>query len=345
MYLLNYILLLSFSFVSIFISLDKKIKNIIYFYLIIMLTIMGCVRDHIGTDYTTYSQIFNSLDSINVNSNIEVGFQFIILFIKHFNSTNVVIFAFIMLISMLFFYKGVFKTSKYPIFSTFIFFSIFYVEYLFNGIRQGLAMCIFLYAITFYYKNDLKCIVLLTFIAMTIHTSGIIIFLGYLLKNIKISNKEKVFILVIGIIVCFINPFEKILFMIPIDYIHDKLTTYTVSGIYEKFTLFNVLQRVLLLIFLILNSKYIKKNDEYLFNIYFFGWIFYVLFSFAPIASTRLNMFFRILEIILIPNVLYGMKSKNKLFNFLIIVLWCSVILISVLRNPYNYPYRMIGIN
>lgn len=344
MYLLNYISLLLLSFISVFISLDKKLKNILYFYSVVSLITMGCLRDYIGTDYATYVQIFDFIENININSNIEIGFQFIMIFIKNLLNDHRIMFAFVMIVSMIFFYKGVLKSSEYPIFSTFIFFSVFYVEYLFNGIRQGLTMCIFLYSLKFYKENNIKKILILSIIATSIHSSGIIIFLAYFLKDIYLSNVQKILILVIGIILCYINPFEKILIMIPIDFIRNKLISYGMSDFYQSFTLTNILQRVLILVFLIFNSKYISKNIKYIFNIYFLGWVVYFLFSFEPIIATRINMFFRILEIILFPNIIYNMKGKYKIFSFLLVVLWCSILLLSILKNPYNYPYKMINL-
>lgn len=351
MYLVMYIALLSLAaydvFVesrdNLFIQSDSNIKKKMFLIANLALVIIASMRYYIGTDYGTYVEIFNGIHHINDYSYLEIGFRAIIVLIKTITDNSNWLFVVMAVISIYYFYEGVKSSSKKTMVSVFIYFNIFYISYIFNAMRQGFAMSVFLYSLRYFEKKDLKKIIILSIIASSIHSSGLYILLAYILKHIKIDKKIYPYIIGFGIILCFFNPFEMIITNIPILGIREKFMAY--SQYSESIDLISVLQRLAILVLLIINHDRFEDEDKSILNIYIWGWILYCILSFDGVVTTRVNMFFRVLEVILLPNLINNMdESKMKKIIYVFIVLWTLATLIINLRNPDNYPYKIINL-
>ena len=136
---------------------------------------------------------------------------------------------------------------------------------------------------------------------------------------------------------------QSILSKISILGLAEKVNAYSIYS--KRLDIIDILQRVVILVILLINFKTFSNRDEKLFNIYILGWICYSIFSFDGMIATRINMFFRIIEIILFANVIK--KKNNRLLRvglYFFIIIWASLILVVSLNNPYNFPYRSIKI-
>ena len=323
------------------IDINKKIFPIV----IIILGLIAGFRYYVGTDYGTYIELFNGINSIKDYSYVEFGFRVLILFIKMFTSSSVALFVLMSVLSMLFLYYGIKKLTDKTILSIFIFYGIFYIGYIFNAVRQGFAMCVFLYSIQYFEERNIVKILICTVIATLIHSSGIYIPIAYIAYNITLKDKYYIYILICGLILLLFNPLQKILVNINILGIGEKVTTYMSINPNDKLGIVSILQRLILMSLMLISLRIMKVKDKKIFNIYVLGWIAYTVFSFQGIIATRINMFFRILEIILFPNIIENITNeKNKKYMYLFIILWISVILIVDLRNPANFPYKLVRI-
>ena len=106
-----------------------------------------------------------------------------------------------------------------------------------------------------------------------------------------------------------------------------------------------VLQRLLVAIPLIYYYPILSDSDRFskLFSIYLFGLVFYLFFGFFGLFVARINMFFRILEILLIPLLYQKLKTKNqKLVVQFCIMIWCFTILTWVYYKDAYYPFKTI---
>ena len=76
---------------------------------------------------------------------------------------------------------------------------------------------------------------------------------------------------------------------------------------------------------------------------FFFGVIIYFMFGFFGLFIARINMFFRILEIVLIPILYQKIKSRyQKIIVQFFIMIWCFVILSWVYYKDAYYPFKTI---
>ena len=195
----------------------------------------------------------------------------------------------------------------------------------------------YIYSLYDIINNKKKNIILLTILAVSFHSSGIIIFLSFLIYNLKINFN---LYLVIGL-------FTTSLFktFLSLQLVFEKLgfNMYYLEGLDKTTTRFQILTRIFVLFVLLFFYQIIvsKTKNKIIFinllKVYLIGFFFYLYFLDLNTFATRINMFFRILEIILFPIILVSSKNiSNKIFSFLIFLILGVFIFISSLSNPDN---------
>lgn len=351
-YLITYLTLLVLSYIDVF---RDDLKNsytteVLMILVIIIFAIFSGIRYRIGNDFIPYLNIFKDVESVYLPpyKNIETGFKVVIVFFKSLNFPPYSLFLIFSVFLLCFVYRGISKNSQYKLFSLFLYFSIFYITYLFNVLRQGVAMAIFIYLLPDFKERNFSKVAVFTLIAASIHNSGIFIFISYFIY--KFSFKRNFFIIstVLSIIYFFNNKILMDYFLIYTpDFLSDKLSTF-IMKFGESVDLTSFLLRLIILTILIYYYNEISKLNgiKGIFNIYFFGFLVYVLFSFQGEFATRINMFFRILEVILLPSVLIAEKNKIiRYLAFLLIIAIASAIFYVTLRNPHNYPFNYFWVS
>jgi hypothetical protein len=112
----------------------------------------------------------------------------------------------------------------------------------------------------------------------------------------------------------------------------------------KKMNIFNLitLLNVILGLFFIFNSDRLKNEySVILIKINSFSIIFYYLFSFSPIISYRTSEVLEIVQIILLPQLIYIIKPK-MLAEGIIIIVALLYFINQVLVNPILKPYVCI---
>ena len=126
------------------------------------------------------------------------------------------------------------------------------------------------------------------------------------------------------------------------DYAISKNIT---SLFFYDHNLTQVSQRLILLIPLIYYYPELSTDHRFskLFSIYFFGTLIYFSFGFFGLFVTRINMFFRILEILLIPLLYNKIKNNNqKIIVQFCIMIWCFTIMTWLYYKDAYYPFKTI---
>ena len=194
--MLPYILIL--FFVMFWIWLEKESLNRKAFWLpLFILVLFASFRNYrVGTDTGTYVRNFiNQLDYqyFNFRDGVELGYQLIEYLLLRITYNYFWLFfvtSFIVVFCYLYIFR---KNSKDYTTSVFIFITLGTYTFFFNGLRQGLAMAIFAFAIPYlitrnFYKYFLICI-----FASFFHTTALLMVPFYLLVN---SNFKLVYKLV-----------------------------------------------------------------------------------------------------------------------------------------------------
>ncbi len=342
------------SFFSIFQKKIENSKSLVLFF-ILSLFMLASIRYHVGTDYYSYYKFFNNINPFKFESNYITGtsynfeplFLYITAILKNLIISPYFYFSFFSFFTLLLVFKGITILSPHYLLSIFLFYSHFYANYTYNGIRQGIVMGFFLISLKYIIDKKLLSTIAITIIAIMFHKSGALILISYFLSKIDFKNR---LILILGIITSILiwklgigeRLFTLVTFQFP-QY-HEYLRIY-IELFYTEHTLFNVLQRILIIIPLIFYYPELSKNNQFtkLFSIYFFGIIIYFIFGFFSIFMTRINMFFRIIEILLIPIFYQSLKSKKqKILVLIVIGIWSFVILANLYYNEDFYPFRTL---
>ena len=146
MYHIIGLLILTPLIISVFYDNLKYSKSIL-FYLMLVLFILASIRLNIGTDYPVYHEFFNKVKPFNLHSNYSIGtiffeplFQYTVAILKNIITSPIFYFSFWAFITLFFVWKAIKEQSVNYLLSIFIFYCIYYHNYLFNVIRQGVVI-------------------------------------------------------------------------------------------------------------------------------------------------------------------------------------------------------------
>ena len=301
-----------FSLYTIKFYLYNKAHNVQYISkiskrLAFILIFLAGVRNKTGTDFDSYIGIWSGIKPVYLffhndfgYSSLEPGFLFFTSILRTFTHSEFLFVFCMSIISIIPVYLGLKKINIfYVIPGLFLYLLVFYVPYVFNGMRQSVAMGLYIYSLYDIINNKKKNIILLTILAVSFHSSGIIIFLSFLIYNLKINFN---LYLVIGL-------FTTSLFktFLSLQLVFEKLgfNMYYLESLDKTTTRFQILTRIFVLFVLLFFYQIIvsKTKNKIIFinllKVYLIGFFFYLYFLDLNTFATRINMFFRILEIIL----------------------------------------------
>lgn len=352
-YTFSYIILLLISLFDVFDEslINEYLKEIMLFSLVFLLIILAGVRFEIGMDFSAYYNFFQRVDSMDGNASynyLEPGFRLIIIFFKSISFHPYFLFFTYASIMYSFIFIGIKRLSPLPFLSLFVFFTIFMIGYVFNVMRQGIAMSILVYLIPDFKEKNIYKVLFMTFFAASIHSSGFFILICYLLYHFRIGKKVYILLTFISVTYFMVSVELSTLFIkfMPMS-IQGKIVSY-MDRFPGEVSLSSYVLRLIFIGVLFYYYDRLMKSGEYngIVNIYFFGFFLYSLFSFQNMAAARLNMFFRILEIILIPLIVN--MSKNKIEKTIVLSLFIAIataIFLKDLQHPVNYPFQFYWIN
>lgn len=322
----------------------------LFVFLIIVFTSILCVRYGQGTDYLEYLKQYESIDSsrfqlTNSLSHGEIGWYILLLVGNKLGLTFTFFIAIISIIMMLSISRAIIKYSPYPLLSLLIFYPTYYLTYCFSAIRQGLVLCIFLgFCIDFILnKKYFKYYLFITVLAL-FHTSAVLLFLAPFVKYLKRYN-EKLLILTV-LILSFIGSaiFTKIASLTGVDVYMEQNSS--IPGIIVRIILFYLIYTL---------HKYnstIRCIDKYkdlsnisivFYNIYFMGFLVFLLLASTATLSQRMSMPLKAIELLLFPIEFYLSISYRKhksisrkpMLRYVVILL--LIINVETVKNLYSY--------
>lgn len=292
-------------------KLKDESKFIFTFCLFLALTIF---RYGIGADYFSYSLIYNSLDTNNVYSAMASQERYepmikIIFYIFHkFNLTSTQALSLYSSIIYSLFSVWIYRNAKNKAFSMLLFISMFYFVWTLSALRQAVPILIGCYLFFDKTEKPFLAKVLLIFIAVLFHNSGLFLIILWLFNAIDIdfSRKNLVIMLLISLAVS-IFPYEQLFSAMTLNSFFKKLTNY---GFEQSFLTFGYVVRLIFSIILILYYNKMNTFDKKLASNILFGFSIYFLLSFSPIVAGRISIYTYILLVILLPQLNYVLKYK-----------------------------------
>jgi len=360
MYHLIFIVLLLASTYEFFSESSKKIG----IFLFLMLLAFVTLRYGQGSDYFNYIYLFSNssdeFENLIINRDIshittELGFSAIsYIWLKLFSLSPESLSALFSAISFIFIWLFIKKYSIKPILSLFIFYCTFYLIYPFSGIRQGVCISIFIYyLIPLLYKRDYIKYYLWSLVLFSIHFSSIVLFILPVVNLVKNYNLKQVFILAIVALGAGIALNQLLFsFFSTLDLIGSKVGTYTQDG---SFDILSLLLRIVIFVPIIQTYNIYERNSirDLFLKIYILGFLLYLTFMTSALISSRINVYMRYFEIILLVDLLQYLflKKTNKVLGYTYIIAIMSFLYVKNIDsfidqgsyyghvNFYNYPY------
>lgn len=302
---------------------NNELNNKIFYAVILFMIIFVGFRYQVGHDWNMYFHIHN-VDTWHLTEGdfIEPTFTIISKIAKIVSSSDIISFQILIfmyaLITIGAYAYVINRYSENKITSVLILFPMYILNTAFGQIRYGAALAICLLSIKYIVNKDVKKYIITILFAASFHFTAIVLLPIYFLVNIKISNRNKLIILIGAIVIgLFINPLEIINYIndntLGLTYINDKIAIYKQN----EGSLLSMYFFINLFIYLFSEYVYNKLNIndsviENCINIIFWGIIIYSLSNKFDILAFRGSSYYYIFEIILLPNILSYLMNKNK---------------------------------
>lgn len=327
---------------------DKKnlLSRMLYVLSFVVVFIPGAIRYYVGTDYTGYSLHQIPLVLSNMPVKVELLYKYVIFFGNWLggNSTYQYIFAITNFLIVMFVYLYIWQQSKLSEFSIFIFMFGGFFAFSLSGMRQSIAVAIFLYSTKYIKSREPLKYAFFILIATLFHTSAIIYFLFYFVINIKFSPLIIVVLMIILKLIA--TPIRTILILIL-----SKFNLYSdyFGGRFDTGG-FNLLLVVLVLTmmgfvigayFLFSKAQFNKFNLEM--NIHYMACMVVSIINVLPTPSRTLFLLVPI-YITLVPNIISEIEEKRvKYIVYILLLIFFSIFFYKnvIEGNAYEIlPYR-----
>lgn len=349
-----------FGGLSFFIS--RKLDVILCIVFSIFIILIAGLRDQtVGFDYTQYLAYIEYLDSI-FNKSVEPSFYLLkMVLIDEMALSTISIFLVYAFLGVGLKSYSFIKFSITPTVSLLLYFQSIYFDADLAQIRQSVALGFGMLAICYlsygYFKPVVLCL-----LAIFFHYSALILLLIFPIK-LYIKNKTESNIkLTLSLMLLFsfsssVLGINLVLFfaeLIPIDFIKVRVIGY----LYSSFGLglswgISDLIRIITCIG-ILTLLPVKNDKSIIYVCYIVGVILFFLFKSNGIIASRLTSYYKILDCIIIVDLLccfyyrskYGMSKKIvSIFSILFIVIYSSVVTIKNISSTPKYSHYEVNRN
>lgn len=331
-------------FLMLFISIFEKIvlnrRAIII--PVLLLVVLATVRDYtVGTDTVVYvSKFINNLDSnyYEFDKNIEYGYQVLEYVILSLNLNYFYLFFITSLFVVSLFLKTIKNLSVNYVLSIFLYYTLGFYTFFFNGLRQGIAVAICFFALPYFIEKQLKKFIIAIFIASLFHISALIFLLYYFVINyFSFKLEYKLFFLFFISLV-----FSKFVIFYLADS-NERYSSYSLESDYSGGYLILIFYILLGLVFYFFGVariscyRYLKIREIYLCGIALI--IPVALIGTDPSGPQRLIVYSACMSILLLPYIFTGFKNSVVKLLFLIfcIVYFCLI----TARFGNLYPYKI----
>ena len=355
-YIITLFIIFSFGFIDLRLNLTVYQKNIMFFFLYLIIVIQIGLRWETGSDWFPYLENFQNSDEysniiINALIGYEIGYGTFTFFIKSIVDN----YSFFLVIHALIFYWTIFRVCKKysPYFLIALMF--FYSTNLgmVGANRQLLAITICLWGLDFVFERKPLKFLAIVAVASLFHTSAFLFGVYYFLnKNFKLVT------VILVLFLSFVIGKTELPFLLFSKFggffgelAASKTTAYSEGAkdflAENRLSFFGLFKRLFFIAIFTFNFSFLTKKLSYyklLYNGYIIGMAFYFLFaSSILILVNRGSLYFNIMESLLISCQFLVFKltiDKSYvlflLFLVSIVFLFQSIAAYPELFNPYK---------
>lgn len=334
---------------------EKQIFVLLSFFLILM----SGLRLKTGYDFESYKQIFESVKQSSWNSLFSSGWGLVVepgYMILNYLCKWMPFQLYIFLISTVsVFIKVLFiyKISNNLIMCLFIYYSMYFCLYDMGVIRQGFAIGLLLWAFYYYIEGKRGKTAIYIILASFFHSSSIIFFSIYLIKDKVYKFRWYAVTLISILIFSFGGIIEEIIYKSNITFIQNKYWYYINQLADNDESIVNsIIKRliVFLLLLIIVDWNAIKRSEKkykIALNVYFASIIISIMFYMLPIIGGRGTGALQFMQVFLLPIIadkryIRNNLNKARLIGILIIIVLSFYSLYTVINSHSYLPYHSI---
>lgn len=288
----------------------------LYIAVVVTLIAVAALRpEGIDRDYMEYLSHFNNYDSVAM---LEPTFKAIAWF-SHtfFSSSHLLLFAIYAALGVGLKAVAIERLSDVAMLSLAIYISQFFILHEMTQIRAGVASALLLLAIKPLYERNWRLFFALALCATAFHLSGVIIFALWFISP---HRRLKLYLPIIPVAIGLSLLGVDLLTLIPIPYLSTKIALYQnireyTDSVHNQINLFNglYLLRLALCCLLFWAAPTLTKRNRYytlLLKVYTLSLAALPLFAHLPVVAYRVYELLGIVEIILIPTLIYIIRPK-----------------------------------
>jgi len=193
--LIAYISVFSVSALLLSFGVKRSSKFIRSIAVLIPIVFVG-LRLNVGTDYVAYVYMYDLFSAININeyialteNSIEIGYYLLIQLAQLLGGYSWVMFFLSSLITISVAYLAIKRLAPNNIPMVFFLYLMTILPFTLNGIRQGIAMSIVFFALSYIISGKFKKFLLFILLAATFHTSALLLLPLYLLRALVLNRR------------------------------------------------------------------------------------------------------------------------------------------------------------
>ena len=333
-------------------KVKKKLDRRILFVLSIAPAVLVAMfRYNNGADYMMYYRLFKNIGYERIFStvqgkSIEQGFVLLVKFCSYISQEPFFTFGVIAFIIVYLIFKACLDTSDNYLLSVILFFVTGVYFDSFNGLRQYIAVAIFLLSLKYIISKDLKKYVLLIFLGFIFHRSIIFVAPIYLLQYLKIDFKKAVSTIAICVIsgTALYNIFLLALKYTPYSYFANSVEIEKAVASQSSILLFSIM--TLVGYWFYSKRKPVDGNTQFLFNCHVVMNIVAILTAFIPLMA-RFVYYGMAIDLLYIPCMLnlIPKKKARQLITYGIVFVYAAINIYGMIYNgwytciPYNFYF------
>lgn len=301
------------------------------------------LRDGVGTDYESYTEIYKSY-----NFYLEIGFQCIVNFLNEKQCPVWTMFLSFATLTYFFMYAALYKNKNVNKYSSALMLTLCTFSFICNGVRQALAISIFVFATRYIENRKWYVFFPLIIFASLFHTSILICLPLYLLSNK--SFKKYLYVIVYMLSFAFTamdlrsltTPF--MFFIEGSDRYLALLDSDLYSGGYFSLGILVIIINNVILLWLALKTNMEQKYPLW-FTLFFFSIVLMNMRVASPLF-VRVQVIFGWFVYLLIPKISNSLGKQHRKLFIAYIILYILVTTITYIFDPESklYPYSFVSL-
>lgn len=340
-YIVIFVLLFMISLCEINFAIDHK--NKLFIFCLLFLTVFIGGRDGNGADYERYQAIFMTIDVNNFWRFDDPGFSGIALGLKTVGFSPYFTFLFFAAIQVSLIGYYIINNSKYRFPALLVYYCLYMFPFGFNAIAQGISIGIMLCTIKAIEKKKLIEVIVMGILAVAFHRIGFLIFILYVIYNMKITRKKLVclsmvlFIATFFINYCFVN--NRLTAFLPVAF--QKIIVSYNSQYADPVGITSIVARVIMLVFVSFMAKQYDMAERRAYLVYLMGFAGFLCLAANDLLATKINLSIKIIEIILVCATLSKVKDREtRSIMLMTLSVFLFTVVASSVRHPDLYPYH-----